>query len=66
MIHYNEISITGSIDSTIDDFRRVASMAVSLGLKRFITHTFALDEVKEGMEVMSRKEGLKVVLDMSK
>ena len=66
IIHYNEISITGSIDATIDDFRRVASMGPSLGLGRFITHCFALEKVKEGMEVMGRKEGLKVVLDMSK
>ncbi len=66
IIHYNEITITGSIDATIDDFRRVTVMAPSLGLAKFITHSFALDQVKEGMEVMSRKEGLKVVLDMTK
>jgi len=41
-------------------------MAPSLGLAKFITHSFALDQVKEGMEVMGRKEGLKVVLDMTK
>ena len=66
IIHYNEISITGSIDATIDDFRRVASMAGSLGLEKFITHSFALDKVEEGMDTMGRKEGLKIVLEMTK
>ncbi len=66
IIHYNEITVTGSIDATIDDFRRVASMAAYLGLKEFITHGIALEQVKEGMEIMGRKEGLKIVLDMTK
>jgi L-iditol 2-dehydrogenase len=64
IIHYREVTITGSIDATIDDFKRAAEMAPSLKLERFITHTFALDEVKKGMEVMRKKEGLKVVLEM--
>jgi L-iditol 2-dehydrogenase len=65
LIHYNEVTITGSIDATIDDFKRAASMAPTLCLKRFITHTFSLDEVGRGMEAMGKKEGLKVILDMT-
>jgi L-iditol 2-dehydrogenase len=65
ILHYNEITITGSIDATIDDFRRATSMAPHLDLKRFITHTLSLDEVKEGMEIIKKKEGLKVILDMA-
>lgn len=64
IIHYREVTITGSIDATIDDFKRAAMMAPSLNLGRFITHTFSLDEVKDGMEVMRKKEGLKVILKM--
>jgi L-iditol 2-dehydrogenase len=63
-VHYKEITIYGSIDATIDDFRRAASMAPSLNLDRFITHKFRLDEVKRGMQVMKEREGLKVVLDL--
>jgi threonine dehydrogenase-like Zn-dependent dehydrogenase len=62
-IHYNEITITGSIDATMDDFKRAAAMAPSLGLSRFVTHTFPLEKVKDGMETMRRKEGLKVILE---
>lgn len=65
-IHYNEITITGSIDSTIDDFKRTAAMAPYLDLERFITHSFSLEKLSEGMEVMKRKEGLKVIVDISK
>ena len=62
-LHYNEITLTGSIDATIDDFKRVTLMAPFLGLDRFITHSFNLDNIKKGMEVMGKKEGLKVILD---
>ena len=64
ILHYNEITIIGSIDATIDDFRRAMSMAPDLNLKRFITHTLSLDKVTEGMEIIHRKEGMKVVMDM--
>ncbi len=64
-VHYKEITIYGSIDATIDDFRRAAFMAPSLNLDRFITHKFRLDEATQGMQVMKEREGLKVVLDLS-
>jgi len=64
IIHYREVTITGSIDATIDDFNRAAAMAPSLNLGRFITHTFSIDEVKKGMETMMKKEGLKVVIEV--
>ena len=63
IVHYNEITITGSIDATIDDFRRAAEMAPSLNLNKFITHTFPIEKTVDGMEVMRKKEGLKVILD---
>jgi L-iditol 2-dehydrogenase len=65
VVHYSEITIFGSIDATIDDFRRAAAMAPSLDLKRFVTHRLPLNEANEGMQVMKRREGLKVVLDFS-
>ena len=64
VVHYKEVSIYGSIDSTIEDFRRIVFIAPSLDLGRFITHRFSLEDIKEGMEVMRRKEGLKVILDI--
>jgi L-iditol 2-dehydrogenase len=65
IVHYREITIFGSIDSTIDDFRRAAAMAPSLDLERFVTHTFPLEDAHKGMQVMKKREGLKVILDLT-
>jgi L-iditol 2-dehydrogenase len=65
VVHYREVRIYGSIDATIDDFRRAASLAPSLDLDRFVTHKLKLEEANQGMEVMKNREGLKVVLDMT-
>jgi len=61
-IHYSEITVTGSIDSTIDDFRRTVQLISRLNLKPFITHRFPLEEVHQAMQVMKDKKGLKVIL----
>jgi L-iditol 2-dehydrogenase len=65
VVHYKEVTIFGSIDSTIDDFRRAAAMAATLDLERFVTHTYPLKDANEGMQAMKRREGLKVILDVS-
>jgi L-iditol 2-dehydrogenase len=65
VVHYREVTVYGSIDATIDDFRRAASMAQSLDLDRFVTHRLPLDKANEGMQVMKNREGLKVVLDLT-
>ncbi len=65
IVHYREVTIYGSIDATIDDFRRAAAIAPKLDLERFVTHTLPLDRAKEGMEIMRRKEGLKVIFDVA-
>ena len=62
LIHYSEITITGSIDSTIDDFRRTVQLVSRVNLKSFITHRFSLEEVHQAMQVMKDKKGLKVIL----
>jgi L-iditol 2-dehydrogenase len=65
VVHYREVTVYGSIDATIDDFRRAASMAPTLDLDRFVTHRLPLDKANEGMQVMKNREGLKVVLDLT-
>jgi len=65
VVHYREVTIFGSIDSTIDDFRRASAMATSLDLERFVTHKFSLADANEGMQVMKMREGLKVILDLT-
>ncbi len=62
LIHYSEITVTGSIDSTIDDFRRTVQLISRLNLKPFITHRFPSEEVHQAIQVMKDKKGLKVIL----
>jgi len=64
LIHYQEVTITGSIDATIDDFNRAVRMAPSFNLERFVTHRFPLSAIHEAMAVMERKQGLKVIFDL--
>ncbi len=61
-IHYSEITVTGSIDSTIDDFRRTVQLISRVNLEPFITHRFPLEEVHQAMQVMKDKKGLKAIL----
>jgi len=39
-------------------------MASQLGLNRFITHSFHLNEVKQRVETMKKKQGLKIIIDV--
>ena len=63
-IHYNEISICGTIDSTIDDYKRMALIAPYLGLERFETHKFSLDEIEKGFEATREKDRLRINIDV--
>lgn len=65
VIHYREVSLYGSIDATIDDFRRTVALAPSLDLDRFITHRLPLDQAAAGMELMKSREGMKVIFQMA-
>ncbi len=64
LIHYAEISMTGSIDSTMEDFRETIDLVHRADLAPFVTHRFSLDAIREAMEVMGKKEGLKVIITL--
>lgn len=61
-IHYNEITILGSVDATIDDFKRSAELAVYLDLDRFVSFRYRLDDIKQGLEKIKNKEGIKTII----
>jgi hypothetical protein len=63
-LHYNEITISGTIDSTIDDYKRMALMAPYLGLERFATHMFPLDRIEEGFEATKDKDRLRININI--
>lgn len=62
LIHYQEITITGTIDSTMEDFHQTIALVGGTDLTRFVTHDFSVEQIREAMEVMGGKKGLKVIL----
>lgn len=64
-VHYSEILIAGSIDAPVERFRATVELVASLDLDRFVTHSFGLADVVEGIEVIGRREGMKVILDLT-
>ena len=61
-IHYSDTVIVGSIDATMDEFRRAASLVSAIDVKPFITHRFPLESIKDAMEMSKSREALKVVI----
>ena len=61
-IHYNEVELLGSVDATIDDFKRAVTLAAYLDLDRFISHTYPLENIEKGMEKLKNKKGIKIII----
>ncbi len=61
-IHYSDIAIVGSIDATVDEFRRAVSLVSAIDVKPFITHRFPLESIKDAMEMSKSREALKAVI----
>jgi L-iditol 2-dehydrogenase len=64
-IHYNEIELLGSVDATIDDFKRSVELAAYLDLERLISYTYNLEEIGKGMEGLKNKEGIKTIVKVN-
>lgn len=64
LIHYGQIVLTGSSDST-PYLWETALKLISLGVvktKPLISHTFPLSQLKEGFEALQKRKGLKVMI----
>ena len=61
-IHYSDIAVIGSIDATMDEFRRAVSLVSTADAKPFITHRFPLESIKDAMEISKSREALKAVI----
>lgn len=64
IIHYSEINITGSIDSTLMEFKKALEL-ISIGkikVKSLVSHIISLDKLMHGFELMGRGESLKILV----
>ncbi len=64
-IHYREVTITGSFNCYVEEFRQAAEMAADLPLEVVVSHKVPLARILEGFEIMAAKSGLRVLVDMS-
>ena len=63
-VHYNELRVVGSSDSTPDHVRKAVAMIAggSLPVDRLATHVMRLEDIFEAYALMERGESLRVVL----
>jgi L-iditol 2-dehydrogenase len=62
LIHYKELRLVGSYDSTIAQYEDALALirACAVQVKPLISHQLPLEQVQEGFEIARRQEGLKV------
>jgi L-iditol 2-dehydrogenase len=67
VIHYGEFVITGSADSTPEDMHHALEFIQNghVNTKALISHLFPLEELGKGMDIVSRREGLKVMIEVN-
>jgi L-iditol 2-dehydrogenase len=64
LIHYKELQVIGSYDSTIAQYEQALALVRSgaVQVKPLISHQMALDEVQNAFEIARRQEGVKVLI----
>lgn len=63
-IHYGELMVTGSSNSTVDDHRAAVRLIEQgrIDVASLVTHTFGLDEVEAALATAGSPEAVKVVV----
>ena len=64
LLHYSEISITGSSDFPAPLFPRALTLIDShkMQMKPIISHSFSLEQINEGFKTASTGQGLKAII----
>jgi len=64
LIHYSEINVTGSIDSTIAEFKKALELISKkiINVNSMISHIISLENIMEGFELIEKKESIKVIV----
>ena len=61
-IHYKQIRIIGSIDCTIQQFRRAAQLVPRLRMEELVSGSYTLDRTKEAFYASKDPEAVKVLI----
>jgi len=64
LIHYSEINVTGSIDSTIAEFKKALELISKkiIDVNSMISHRISLENIMKGFELIEKKESIKVIV----
>jgi L-iditol 2-dehydrogenase len=63
LVHYRELHLHGSIDCTIQDFRRAVDLLPQLRMDRLITGSFPLERADEAFRATKGPDAIKIVLE---
>ncbi len=63
LVHYGELTVIGSFNCTVEEFRQAVQVAGSLPLEELVTHRVPLEKAVDGYQLMARKVGLKVLVE---
>jgi L-iditol 2-dehydrogenase len=64
-VHYRELSIHGSIDCTIEDFRRAVGLLPRLAMAELVSGAFPLDEIESAFWATRGPDAVKTVLEFT-
>lgn len=64
LIHYRELGVFGSSNSTVDDYRRAVSLIESgrINCDPLVTHTFPLEQYETAVQLISAPDALKIAI----
>lgn len=64
IIHYNEVWVTGATASSRIDYEKSLDLIArsKIDLKPLISHTYPLEEIDKAFQIVSRGEGIKVII----
>jgi L-iditol 2-dehydrogenase len=64
LFNFSEITVTGSVDATLEEFYRSVSLLKALNLRRIITHRFPLESIVDAMRTVKGRECSKVIIKL--
>jgi len=62
LFNFSEITVTGSVDATLEEFYRSVLLLQTLNLKPLITHRFPLESIIEAMKTVWSRKSSKAII----
>jgi len=63
LLHYRELHLHGSIDCTVQDFRRAVKLLPQLRMNKLITASFPLEQAEQAFRATREPDAVKIMLE---